>query len=60
MITFIYVYYYYYNTLGTYYIPDELVIRISKLGYNIQSFIRTTLEKAIVEEEKKKEVKKDG
>jgi hypothetical protein len=46
--------------MGTYYIPDELVIRISKLGLNIHTFIRSTLEKAIVEEENKREVKKDG
>jgi post-segregation antitoxin (ccd killing protein) len=46
--------------MGTYYISDELVIRISKLGLNIHSFIKTALEKAVVEEENKKEVKTNG
>ena len=46
--------------MGTYYIPDELIIRISKLGLNIHTFIKSTLEKAVIEEEKKKEVKNNG
>jgi hypothetical protein len=46
--------------MGTYYIPDELVIRISKLGLEIHSFIRSTLTKAVETEEKLREVKNNG
>lgn len=46
--------------MGTYYIPDELIIRISKLGLDIHSFIRKSLTKAVEEEEKKREVKNNG
>jgi hypothetical protein len=46
--------------MGTYYIPDELIIRISKLGLDIHSFIRKSLITAVEIEENKREVKTNG
>ena len=46
--------------MGTYYVPDELVVRIAKLGFSIRSFIKITLTTAVEIEEKKREVKNNG